>query len=541
MGKRRFYALILVEALVIGIASTTMYAFLVGQYEQAQMVLDSRSSGMQATELAVAFLTANPPTATPTETSTPTETPTLTPTGTPTLAPSATVTATATLTSTPASPSGSPTAIYTRAPTRPSGMGLAHCDTIAASGTFRVVADLTTPGDCIRVQTSNVVIDCGGHTIRGTEMAGYGIAVTRYGLLNSQPPANVEIRNCKLSNFRYGIYVQGGAKVAIHDNDSSNNFDDTEPGSRYGKFLGMVDGGGIRIEDSSDSQVYANRTLHQAIGIDIHNSSNITVRNNVSSDNSAWGISLIRTQNSEVSNNTTSDNVRQCTWGGGTVGYGCDAGGIAIQDGSNGNTISSNTVSGRNGNGIFIKAHALPCGNNNSIVLNTITSVLYNAVELGFCSGNKVNSNAIRDGLDGIWLGFAHDTEIKNNNISNMRNHGIISSNSRNNMISGNQINNSNEGLFFFSEPYDQKDYSWLPPGDYGSHDNCLCANSFQGNVTAAIHLKDSTYNRVNNNLFQGNTRTILTQGKGDGNDMGGNVTGWRQGLSGALLAFGFR
>ncbi len=135
-----------------------------------------------------------------------------------------------------------------------------------------------------------------------------------------------------------------------------------------------------------------------------------------------------------------------------------------------------------------------------------------------------MNGNVIREGLDGIWLGYAHDTEIKNNTISNMRNHGIISSNSRNNMVSGNNIVNSNEALYFFSEKIDSKQFNWLPPGDYASHDNCLCANTLQGNLTAAVHLKDSTSNQIVNNTFQGNGRNIVMQGRGDGNNTSGNV-----------------
>jgi parallel beta-helix repeat protein len=369
-----------------------------------------------------------------------------------------------------------------------------------------------------------VILDCGGHAIKGTGFGGYGISVRRYGLLGVQSPSNVEIRNCRLSNFRYGFFAETGMGLNVHDNNSSDNYDDTDPKSRYGRFLGMTDGGGIRLENVSNSQVVRNTTTHQAIGIDIRSSSNITVRGNTSSGNSAWGINFQRTQNSLVTNNTTSDNVRMCTWGEGVIGEGCDAGGIAIQDGSSNNTISGNSVTGRNGNGIFIKAHAMPCGNNNAIISNTITSVMYNAVELGFCSGNKVNGNTIRGGLDGIWLGYAHDTEIKNNTIANMSNHGIISSNSRNNMVSGNQIVSSNEGLYFFSEKVDPKQFNWLPPGDYASHDNCLCSNRFEGNRTAAVHLRDSTANLITNNTFQGNGRNIVIQGRGDGNNTSGNV-----------------
>jgi len=228
---------------------------------------------------------------------------------------------------------------------------------------------------------------------------------------------------------------------------------------------------------------------------------------------------LMRTTNSEVSANTTVDNVRKCTWGAGVVGFGCDAGGVVLQDGSSGNVVANNSVLGRNGNGIFIKAHAMPCGNNNTIVGNTINSVLYNSVELSFCAGNKINNNQMRDSLDGIWLGFANNTEIKGNVIANMRNHGVISLNSRGNTVSGNQIINSNEGIYFYSEEYDRNEFSFLPPGDYTSHDNCLCGNTLQNNAIA-IHLRDSVRNQVTGNNYLNNNRNVLTQGRNDGNNI---------------------
>ncbi|MBI3741807.1 MAG: right-handed parallel beta-helix repeat-containing protein, partial [Chloroflexi bacterium] len=378
-------------------------------------------------------------------------------------------------------------------------------------------------GDCLKIQSSGVTLDCTGHAIRGANFLGSGISIRKYGAFGSQTPQYVEIKNCHVAGFKYGIFVEAGKSLVIRDNDASNNFDDVDPTTRYGNFLGNTDGGGIRVNYSADSQILNNTTMHQAIGIDIRNSTTTYIRNNNSSDNSAWGVNLIRTTASEVTNNNTADNIRKCTWGAGVIGFGCDAGGIVLQDGSSGNLIANNNVTGRNGNGIFIKAHALPCGNNNSIVGNTITNFLYNGVELSFCAGNKINNNNIRDGLDGLWLGFAQGNEVKNNTIANMRNHGVISLNSHGNNVSGNQFVSNNEALYFYSEDYDHGAFSFLPAGDYRSHDNCLCGNTFTSN-SVAIHLLDSTYNQVTNNTFNSNNRSIYFQGNAEGNNTQGNV-----------------
>lgn len=526
MKKNSLALLVVIETAVLGLVAMTMFGVLVDQYEKAQNTVAERTLVARATEIFVAMLTATPPTATPTPTRTATATSTATSTRTATPLDTATPSRTPTplVSPTPSrtpTPTLSPTPRPTRTPTAAPFNAISKCGTINDDGTYRLTADLTANGECITIKSSYVVLDCAGHSIRGTNYTGYGIAIRKYGVLNSQVPAYIEVRNCRVSHFLYGIYVEAGTKLVIHQNDSSNNFDDVDPVTRYGKFLGMTEGGGIRLNHTTDSQILANTTTNQAIGIDVRYSSGIIVRGNTASNNSAWGISLLRTTGSEVSSNTTVDNIRKCTWGAGVVGFGCDAGGIVLQDGSSGNLVANNSVLGRNGNGIFIKAHAMPCGNNNSIIGNTITAALYNAVELSFCSGNRINNNQMRDSLDGIWLGFANNTEIKGNTIANMRNHGIISANSRNNTVSGNQIISSNEGIYFYTEEYDRREFSFLPPGDYTSHSNCLCGNTLQNNAIA-IRLLDSTHNQVTGNTYINNGRNIVAQGRNDGNNLQG-------------------
>ena len=533
MQKQGMSVLIVVETTIVGLVALGVLSVLVDQYDRVKNTIAERTVVAQATEMFIAMLTATPPTETPTNTPTrtrtltPTSTFTPTPTVTPSISPTPSLSPTPTLSPTPRPPTLSPTprpptlVPTPRPPTTVPFEGITQCTTIDESGNYRLGSDIGANGECIKIKASYVVLDCANHTIRGTNNAGYGIALRKYGLFNTQTPAYVEVRGCRVSNFNTGIWVEAGDHLVIRDNDASNNYDDTDPSTRFGKFLGMTEGGGIRLNNVTSSQVLNNTTLHQAIGIDVRYSSGVVVRGNTASDNSAWGINFLRTNNSEASGNHTVDNVRKCTWGAGTVGWGCDAGGIVVQDGSNSNLIANNDVSGRNGNGVFIKAHALPCGNNNTITGNTISNVLYNAVELGFCTGNRINNNTMRGGTDGIWLGFAHDTEIKGNTIANMSNHGIISANSRSNTVSGNQIINSNEGIYFYGEAYDRTVFSFLPPGDYNSYGNCLCGNTLQSNYIA-VHLQDSTFNNVTGNTYTSNTRTFLVQGNGDGNNLQG-------------------
>ncbi len=371
-----------------------------------------------------------------------------------------------------------------------------------------------------------MTLDCQGLSITGGAFNGYGIAVRTVGLI-PQRTQNVEIRGCNVSGFRYGIYVEGSTGVYIHDNNASNNFTDVD-GRRYGAFLGMSEGGGIRLNNSINGRVDHNTTTNNAIGIDIRGSSGIHVRNNQSSNNTAWGINLWQTGSSEVAGNTTNGNIRYCTWGAGVVGPGCDAGGIIMQYGSSGNIVTNNSVGGGNGNGIFIKAHAMPCGNNNTIANNNISGALYNSIEIGFCTGTQIVGNTITGGLDGIWMGFTVNATIKNNTIQNQSNHGIISNHSHDNLIASNTFINDNEALYLYWEPVDPGAFSWIDVSQYRSYNNNITGNNISNNSSAAVHLKNSQTNQITGNTLNNNRRNYWLEGDTSGNNItGNNVNAW--------------
>ncbi len=243
------------------------------------------------------------------------------------------------------------------------------------------------------------------------------------------------------------------------------------------------------------------------------------MRNNTAVTNSAWGINLLNTSNSQVLNNTLRDNLRWCAWGNGQVGPGCDAGGIILQDGSSRNIVRDNAILSGNGNGVFIKAHGLRCGNDNTIENNKILDSTINGIEFSFCNGNKVIGNEIARSLDAIWFGFSSNTEVRGNTITEMTNHGIISYNSRNSTIVDNKITNSNEAIYFYWDTWDPKNFAFLAPSPdkYASRDNLIVSNTLEGNAVAAIHLSDSINNRLVYNKFIMNPRNIWLEGKTDG------------------------
>lgn len=397
---------------------------------------------------------------------------------------------------------------------------IAGCGSITSPGLYRLTGTLTTQWDCIQIFSDNVIFDCQNNWLNGTDENGYGVVVHQIGnVLNQRPAQNIEIRNCKSHTHKYGIFIDAANNLYVHDNTLDNQFRDTD-GRNFGLFLGLAEGGGMRIGSTTNALISNNHTDDSAIGIDVRNSSQLTVRGNTANGNTAWGIHFYNVQDSEISNNSAADNLRYCAWGNGTVGPGCDAGGIMLQSGSSRNVIKNNTITGSNGNGIFVKAHGTPCGDGNTIQGNTISGSLYNAIELSFCRDNKIQENHITNSLDGIWLGFAQNNAVIGNQLQDLANHGIISWNSADNNISTNTIINSREGLYFYSSDYDRQQFFFVQgsPEDHTSRGNCLCDNTLTGNMVAAIHLNNSLKNQITQNRLTNNGVNFVMEGNTAGN-----------------------
>lgn len=401
------------------------------------------------------------------------------------------------------------------------------CGSINSPGEYFLTTSLSSHWDCIQIFSDNVIFDCQGNSLNGFDGNGYGIVVHHTSAILGRAVNNIEIRNCNMSRHKYGIFIDAANNLYIHDNNSSGNYNDTD-GRNFGIFLGLVEGGGIRVNDTRGALVANNRAGgHQAIGLDIRQSTGIVVRGNTADGNTAWGIHFYGVTNSEISSNTSSNNIRYCTWGSGVVGPGCDAGGIMMQSGSSNNVITGNTISGGNGNGIFIKAHGEACGDNNTIANNHINGAMYNAIELSFCRNNRLQANEINNSLDGIWMGFSLDGEIDAGNyLHDLTNHGVISWNSQDNNLSNNKIVNSREGMYFYSSDYKKEEF-WFVPGsasDHVSRGNCLCSNTLTGNSKAAFHFADSIKNQVTDNTLTNNGLNFLMEGNTSGNIIQNNV-----------------
>ena len=158
---------------------------------------------------------------------------------------------------------------------------IAGCGSINSPGLWRLATSLSSQWDCIQINSDNVIFDCQGNSLNGTELNGYGVIVHQIGNVLSQRPArNIEIRNCKSSKHKYGIFIDTADNLYIHDNTLTDNFRDTDE-RNFGQFLGLAEGGGMRIGSTTNALIEGNRADGGASGFDVRNSSGVTVRGNI--------------------------------------------------------------------------------------------------------------------------------------------------------------------------------------------------------------------------------------------------------------------
>ncbi len=392
------------------------------------------------------------------------------------------------------------------APRAEGGSAIDSCREINAPGFYQLVTNLQDSWSCIAIAANNVTLDCDHKSIAGKNFLGPGILVKRYGPPPGLRPENIEIRNCKIFNHQYGILVEEGRNIRVLNNNLSNNFDDTH-GSYFGPWMGAMDGGGLRMNQTQDGLVQGNTSNRSSNGIDLRDSERIIVQNNETTMNSGFGILLWNTSHSRVVGNTANDNSRWCTITDGQwknwVVQGCDTAAIMLQDGSNYNEIADNTLIGQNGDGIFIRAHGgMRCGDGNRVINNRIYGAIWNSIEVGFCNGVLISGNYIERSKIGVWISFMDNVQILDNTFVNVDTYGIALKDSPKAQVRGNVFRDSPEGVYVFWDPSNAIMLR-KPLASYASHSSNITGNSFHNMRTAGIHFKDSTRNFVNGNRFE--------------------------------------
>jgi parallel beta-helix repeat protein len=202
-------------------------------------------------------------------------------------------------------------------------------------------------------------------------------------------------------------------------------------------------------------------------GVDVYESSNVTIQNNLITDN-LYGIRLYLSSYNTVSeNNVTANQI-------------C---GIFLQYSSS-NTISGNNITADNYAGVWTQLYS-----NSNII-----------------SGNNIKANNVY----GIRLESSSNSTILRNNITNNFYYGISFGYSSDCSIVGNNITNNGYGASF----------------NYSSNNNSIYRNNIANNLYG-IHLYMSSNNTVHHNNFTNNTEQVVSYNTvniwDDGYPSGGN------------------
>lgn len=297
------------------------------------------------------------------------------------------------------------------------------CTEITTSGSYRLVADLTSEAVCITIHASNVDLRLDGHTITGSG------AGSLWGILVAAQ-TNVRIKGPGvITNFAFGVILDGADSSEVTDVIATNNF--------HG-FAVLRDHLTPGVNNSSEENLFRRNTATGNVnrGFFLEGAINNSFLNNVASnneegfyvgpgttgnhfkgntinENSVWGLRVIGASTGETSTaHTIEDNTAN---GNGIAG-------IQLAQGSSGNSVNGNTTLDN-----FIGI-SLAGSSGNNVNGNTALSNSFGISIIQDSSGNNVNgntalNNTVNDLADGS---IACDNNIWTNNVFNTANQTCI-------------------------------------------------------------------------------------------------------------------
>ncbi|MCX6776498.1 MAG: right-handed parallel beta-helix repeat-containing protein [Candidatus Micrarchaeota archaeon] len=305
------------------------------------------------------------------------------------------------------------------------------CANIDLSGQFFLGSDLVganvTPTHllttaCILVSEPNVEFDCLGHTITND------VSGNTTGILldsrNSTPLTNITIKNCRVSNYTWDIYVYNSTESIISNNTAnlSVNIGFTVDNSSYINVTNNTaynnPGDGFTVNGSSYSIIANNIVRNSSNGFISHIDSfeNSFTSNNATNTSAAFY--LYRTYNNTFTNNTAGDN----TWGfyiynsssnnlTNNTAYG-NADGFWIQISSDYNVLINNTARGNDNDGFDVQNSSY-----NNFTANTASNNSDSGIALYWSSNfNSLDGNiALANDWNGFYISSSFNNTLTNN------------------------------------------------------------------------------------------------------------------------------
>ncbi|ACL17144.1 Carbohydrate binding family 6 [Methanosphaerula palustris E1-9c] len=265
---------------------------------------------------------------------------------------------------------------------------------ITEPGTYVLTQDITSSSQivCIEIKASNVVFDGQGHQISGVNNEGSaGIFVSKDA---STPVTGVTIKNVRLNNWFYGVYLLNAQNSAIQDVTTTGNANAgmvLYSGSTGNTISGSTltgNGRGIILSTSSGSNTISGNTLtgNSNQGIYIFDSNGNTVNGNTITNNTNAGLFIYSASANSVYNNNFS-NLYNALFGG-TIGSNSwntnqatgtnIVGGPSIGGNFWGNPDGSGysqTTADSNGDGFCDQPLVITTGNTDNLPLHTPSAV----------------------------------------------------------------------------------------------------------------------------------------------------------------------
>jgi parallel beta-helix repeat protein len=263
---------------------------------------------------------------------------------------------------------------------------------------------------------------------------------------------------------------------------------------------------GILLANTKNSALTSNTFENNSRGIDITNSSDITIQGNDIINNSWLGISLINSPNNTFKENHLMSNHFSFRISGDSLGD-------FLQDIDTSNTVNSKVTSylinrtdlvinpstfGNTSYLALVNCYNITSQNfslenneilvaftrNSSIIKNTIT---VGGISLTHSSFINLTDNTITNGESGISIHCSNNNTLAKNSIA-QNTQGILLENSSNNSISGNDVRNSYIGIDLA-----------------GSSNNTIIGNNITDNRDYGLTFRYSPYNEIFHNNFINN------------------------------------
>lgn len=242
-------------------------------------------------------------------------------------------------------------------------------DTVITSTTLQaadpVVNNFCSPTG-LEIAADGIKLNCAGHAISGEGED--GIAV--------HGRTGVEVRNCRVSGFGFGVHVGGGGSNVVTLNTLTSN------------------GVGVDLDETSGNVVKANTvTASWWDGVNLCFASNNLIENNVISGGSEDGVDL------------------ECSSTGNTIKgnqiSGFEDDGIEIEEDSDGNTVTENRVSDTD-DGIDINS------DNNVVARNLVENAREDGIDVDG-DNNLIDSNRVKGSADhGVEVEGSGNTLVRN-------------------------------------------------------------------------------------------------------------------------------